>query len=131
MNSTDRFSTLHEKLILRHPVVTLVIIAVLTAFFAWHAQYFGLDASADSLTLERDEALGYYRMTKARYGSDDYLIVTFAPQEELFSEPGLQRLRELRADLSSLDSVESVISILDVPLIRSPPVDLRRIAEGL
>jgi len=131
LNSADRFSALHEKLILRHPVATLVIVGILTAFFGWHAQYFGLDASADSLTLERDEGLSYYRMTKARYGSDDYLIVTFAPQEELFSEPVLQHLRALRADLTSLDSVESVISILDVPLIRSPPVDLRRIAEGL
>ena len=131
MNSADRFSTLHERLILRHPVVTLVIVAVVTAFFGWHAQYFGLDASADSLTLERDESLSYYRMIKARYGSDDYLIVTFAPRQDLFSEPVLQRLRELRAELESLDRVESVISILDVPLIRSPPVELRRIAEGL
>ena len=57
--------------------------------------------------------------------------MTFSPADELFSEPVLQTLHELRADLRALDNVASVVSILDVPLIRSPPVDLRKIADGL
>jgi predicted RND superfamily exporter protein len=128
---TDRFVALHERLVLRHPAATLAVSAVLVAVFGWHALDFGLDASADSLTLERDEDLSYYRMVRARYGSDDYLIVTYAPEAELFSDPVLQRLKNLRSELTSLDSVESVVSILDVPLIKSPPVDVRRIEKGL
>jgi len=128
---TDRFVTLHERLVLRHPAATLAVSAVLVAVFGWHALDFGLDASADSLTLERDEDLSYYRMVRARYGSDDYLIVTYAPEAELFSDPVLKRLKNLRSEFASLDSVESVVSILDVPLIKSPPVDLRQIAKGL
>jgi len=131
LSTFSGFSRLHERLVLRHPVATLLIIAGLTAFFGWHAQKFGLDASADSLTLERDEALKYYRLTRARYGSDDFLVVTFAPEGELFSEVVLQRLSELRADLQALDNVESVVSILDVPLIQSPQVNLRQISSGL
>ena len=131
LSTFSGFSRLHERLVLRHPVATLLIIAALTAFFGWHAQKFGLDASADSLTLERDEALKYYRMTRARYGSDDFLLVTFAPEDELFSKVVLQRLSDLRADLQAVDNVESVISILDVPLIQSPQVDLRQISSGL
>ncbi len=128
---TDRFVTLHERLVLRHPSAILTISAILLAVFGWLAQDFGLDASADSLTLERDKSLSYYRMLRGRYGSDDYLIVTFAPEEELFSEPVLQHLHKLRSELTSLESVESVVSILDVPLIKSPPVALRHIAKGL
>ena len=128
---TDRFSALHERFVLRHPVFVLLACALLVGFFGWHARDFGLDATADSLTLEHDEDLSYYRMIRARYGSDDFLIVTFSPEGELFSEPVLQTLRELRADLRALENVESVVSILDVPLIRSPPVDLRQIAQGL
>jgi predicted RND superfamily exporter protein len=128
---TDRFVTLHERLVLRHPSAVLAICAILLAVFGWLAKDFGLDASADSLTLERDESLSYYRMLRGRYGSDDYLIVTFAPKEDLFSEPVLQRLHRLRSELISLESVESVISILDVPLIKSPPVELRNIAKDL
>jgi len=131
MSITDRFSALHERLVLRHPIAVLVISAITVAVFGWHTQDFGLDASADSLTLERDESLSYYRMVSARYGSDDYLIVTFAPEEDLFSDPVLKRLRQLRSELSALGNVESVVSILDVPLIKSPPVNLKQISKGL
>ncbi len=116
---------------LQHPVAVLACCAVIIAFFGWQARNFGLDASADSLTLEHDADVRYYRYVRARYGSDDYLIVTFAPKAELFSDPVLEQLRNLRADLRAVDGVESVISILDVPLIKSPPVDLQQIANGI
>ena len=99
MKLTDRIRALHERFVLLHPVATLAVVAAITAVFAWHAQDFSLDASADSLTLERDQDLNYYRMVRARYGSDDYLIVTFSPKEELFTDSVLQRLSELRSDL--------------------------------
>lgn len=128
---TDRFSALHEQLILRHPIVVLTLGAILVAFFGWNARSFQLDATADSLTLERDEDLNYYRAVRARYGSDDYLVVTFAPRGTLFSDPVLRHLRNLRSDLLSIEGVDSVVSILDVPLIKSPPIDLRRMSEDI
>jgi predicted RND superfamily exporter protein len=128
---TDRFITLHERLVLRHPIVILFVCAVLVSIFGWNARKFSLDATADSLTLERDQDLSYYRMVRARYGSDDYLIVTFSPVDALFSERVLGHLRELRAELRSIAGVESVISILDVPLIKSPPADLKNISAGV
>jgi predicted RND superfamily exporter protein len=131
LSLTDHFSALHERFILRHPLVVLAISALLVATFGWQAREFGLDASADSLTLERDEDLNYYRMIRARYGSDDYLIVTFAPEEDLFSDTVLRHLHELRSELGALDNVESVVSILDVPLIKSPPVNLKQISAGV
>ena len=131
LSTHSGFNKLHERLVLRHPVMTLVVVAVLTAFMGWHARDFGLDASADSLTLERDEALKYYRLTRARYGSDDFLVVTFAPDVELFSDEGLQYLSNLRSDLGALANVDSIVSILDVPLIKSPAVDLQNVADEL
>jgi predicted RND superfamily exporter protein len=131
LNLADQISALHEQLILRHPLVTIAIIAVLMGFFGWHAQDFGLDASAESLTLERDADLNYYRLVKARYGSDDYLIVTFAPKQDLFTDPVLLRLDSLRTELNAIDSIESVVSILDVPLFKSPPVALRQFSKGV
>lgn len=131
MNFGDRFSALHERIILQHPIAVLCVCAVLVVTGCWFAKDFGLDASADSLTLERDEDLSYYRFVSARYGSDDYLIVTFAPDALLFSEASLQQLRNLRADLLGLANVESVVSILDVPLIQSPPVTLKNLSEGV
>jgi len=97
------------------------------AFFAYHTASFRLDASADSLVLENDKSLKYYRSIRARYGSDDYLIITYTPKVDLFSEAALTQLRILRDDLLGLELVESVTSLLDVPLIKSPPVTLAEI----
>ena len=128
---TDRFSTLHERFVLRHPVFVLVFCAVIVLAFGWYAQAFSLDATADSLTLEHDADLRYYRMVRARYGSDDFLVVAFSPDEPLFSERTLSKLALLRDELRQLDGVESVVSILDVPLIKSPPLGIRNIGDGI
>ena len=115
---------LYNALVLKKPGVTLLIVALVTTFFAGHVADFQLDASADSLILENDQALRYYRSIRARYGSDDNLIVTYTPDRDLFSDEVLADLRGLRDSLSELKRVESVISLLDVPLISSPPITL-------
>jgi hypothetical protein len=74
--------------------------------------------------LENDEALQYYRSIRARYGSDDYLIITYTPNQDLFGEAVLADLKALRDEVAAMDNVESVISLLDVPLLQSPPVTL-------
>jgi len=122
LNAYDRF-------ILKRPAITLLVIAFVVAFFAYHAPAFRLDASADSLVLETDQALEYYRSIRARYGSDDYLIVTYTPDEDLFSDAVLADLEALRDEIAAMKHVESVISLLDVPLIQSPPISLAELSE--
>ena len=122
---------IYESSVLRRPVATLVVVCAFTLALGWYAQYFSLDASADSLTLERDEGLEYYRYVRARYGADDFLLVTYTPRAGLFSEPVLGDLRLLGDELQAIAGVESVMSILNVPLVNSPPVDLRNIDAGI
>jgi predicted RND superfamily exporter protein len=110
--------------VLGRPVLTLGLVAVLVLAFCWFVPQFRLDASSDSLVLEDDQDLRYYRSIRARYGSDDYLIVTYTPRDGVFSESALEDLAGLRDALGALDGVESVVTILDVPLLESPPVDL-------
>ena len=90
-----------------------------------------LDISADSLVLENDKGLKYYRAINARYGSDDYLIITYTPEQDLFEQTNLDDLRQLRDSLTAIERVKSVISILDVPLIQSPPVSLSDLEEDI
>jgi predicted RND superfamily exporter protein len=99
------------------------------AFAAWHARAFRLDASADSLMLEHDTALRFYRDIRARYGTDDVLIVTYSPAGDLFAPATLSDLARLRDQLASLQGIASVTSIMDVPLIRSPPVTLSQLRD--
>lgn len=118
-------------LILHKPRITLLSITMLVIFFTWHSFNFQLDASSDSLVLENDQALKFYRTIIKQYGSDDFLFITYSPEDDLFSESVKQDLRALTIKLKTLPRVKSVISILDVPLIDSPPVTLSDIQKNI
>jgi predicted RND superfamily exporter protein len=122
---------LYESTILAKPVATLVTIGAITLAIGWFAPNFSLDASTDSLILERDDDLRYYRSIRARYGTDDYLIVTYTPNDSLFEDDTLSDLRVLRDELAALPNVARVTSILDVPLVFSPRVELDDISAGI
>ena len=111
--------TIYERLVLAQPARVLVLMLAVLAFFAWQARHFELDASADALLLEDDRDLQTLREVQARYASADMLIVTFAPGGDVFEEPSLARLRELRDRLRAAPGVGSVTSVLDVPLIEN------------
>jgi len=119
----------YERHLLEKPVLSLFFILLLTAISAWYIQYFKLDISADSLVLENDKDLHYYRSINARYGSDDYLIITYTPEVDLFDRQTLDDIALLRNSLLDVERVESVISILDVPLIASPAITLRELQQ--
>ena len=119
----------HEKYLLAKPLLSLFFIFLLTAISAWYVQDFKLDISADSLVLENDKDLQYYRSINARYGSDDYLIITYTPKIDLFDRQVLDDIALLKSSLAGVGRVESVISILDAPLIASPAITLRELQQ--
>lgn len=118
-------------LILHKPRFILLFITILVLFFTWYSFDFRLDASPDSLVLENDQALKFYRVIEARYGSDDFLLITYTPEDDLFSDRVKKDIRELSNKLKTIQRVESVITILDVPLIESPPVTLSDIQKKI
>ncbi len=118
------FLRFYKAFVIDRPVLALGLVLLLVTFFTFHAPNFKLDASSESIVLENDEALQYYRASRAVYGSDDFLIVAYTPQEDLFSPASLERLQALRDQLAQIDSVKTVTSILDVPLVNSPKVSV-------
>ncbi len=122
---------LFDRIVIDRPVPTLAGVCVVVGFFAFMAQDFRLDASADSLLLEQDTELRYYRGIRARYGSDDYLLITYRPERDLFDPETLADIRQLRDELVAMDGLSSVITMLDVPLIASPPISLQELQEDV
>jgi len=119
------------KTIVEYPRSILVVLALVVGFFATWVDDFQLDASSDSLLLEGDQDLRFYRDIKARYGNDQFLVVTYQPEKDLFAAETLSHLKKLRDELSSLDAIDSVVSILDVPLLKSPPKSLSDLEEDV
>lgn len=116
---------LYDKIILQNPWTAIIVVFVLAIIMALGLPNFKLDASADSLTLEHDDDLNFSREVVQRYGSDNFLIVTFSPsQGVLFDQNNLDILAALRKDLLQIEGIESVLSMLDVPLLYSPKIDI-------
>ena len=110
-------------------IAGLVLAAV---FFTFGIVDFRLDASGDSLVLENDADLLYSREMARRYEQEEFLVVTFTPADgDLFSASSIETLTRLRADLRTIENVSSVTTLLDVPLVRSPPAPLKELRKNL
>jgi len=118
------FLSLYNKIILARPLISLLVVLSLIFFFATQIPKFKLDASAESLVLENDTDLRYYRQISERYGTSDILVLTYSPQKDLFSKNSLATLARLRDDLKQVNGVESVLTILDVPIIYKADLSL-------
>ena len=117
-------SMTYRGLVLERPRAVLAVLLLVLAFFAVQSQHFALDASADALLLENDRDLKIYRASLARYRTQDLLIVTYRPQDDLFSDASLDGLAKLTEELKTVESVDDVFSLLDVPLLTSTGVTL-------
>ena len=126
----NRLSIFYSNYVLGYPLAVLIVLAGLFSFFAWHAKDFKLDASSDSILLEDDEDLRVFRELSKRYETREFLFLTFTPQQDLFSNSSLQNIRELKNELSLLPLVDSVVSILDVPLVKQVQGSLSDVADN-
>tara|TARA_B100001142_G_scaffold329858_1_gene394762 strand:+ start:1918 stop:4365 length:2448 start_codon:yes stop_codon:yes gene_type:complete len=113
--------------VVEKPLVSLMMVLLVVGFFSSHISSFKLDASAESLVLENDNSLQYYRTISKSYGSDDFLIITYAPFKDLMSDTVIEDLRLLSNELTKLERVHSIDSILNVPLLNSPRVEISKL----
>lgn len=116
----QRLSSVYRSLIISHPLATLITIILLTLLAVIGLPNFKLDASADSLTLENDSDIDYFREINKRYQHGDFLVVTYTPEEDLFSDHSIAVMQQLRDELAAVQGVENVVSMVDVPLLYSP-----------
>jgi predicted RND superfamily exporter protein len=117
--SNSLLARYYDKIVLERPRLILLCLLLVIALLGYKAKDFKLDASTETLILETDEDFIYSRIIKSRYGSLDYLLMIYTPTNDLFSDEALAQLTRLRDDLRQLNGVSSVISILDVPLLKS------------
>ena len=113
------FTNIYKKLIIDFPKFTLSLIFVLLAFSTFYAKNFNLDASSDALILEGDKDLKYLREINERYGSKDFLFLTYSPVASFEEKETILNLQLLKSKIEKLSWVDSVITVIDVPLLKS------------
>lgn len=127
---TSRFADLYDRLVLGHAKITLFVLVAIFVFFAFWARDFRLDASADSLLLENDKSLRLFRQVTERYKTKEFLFVTFTPNTDLFSDKSLHTISSLEKDLTAIPGVDSVFSLMDVPLVKQKEGTLLELAAN-
>ncbi len=113
------FSNIYKKLVIDYSKITLIFLLSIVCFFLYFSKNFNLDASSDALLLEGDKDLKYLREVNERYGSKDFLVLTYSPTSSFEKEETIINLQLLKSKIEKLSWVENTITVIDVPLLKS------------
>ena len=113
-------SKLYRKLILRYPLSVLILLISSILIFGINVANLEIDASAETILLDDDKDLAFSRTITKRFETSDFLILAYKPKQNLLSKESLQTLTHISDDLEKLPNVESVSSLINVPLFFSP-----------
>ena len=113
------FGKIYKTLIIDFSKTSIVLVCLALSFFLYFSKDFKLDASSDSLLLENDKDLKYLREVSERYGSKDFLVLTYTPVLSFTNEETIINLQFLKSKIEKLEWVDSVITVVDVPLFKN------------
>ena len=123
-------SHLYENTILKNPKIIFLFLIFALLSFGYFSKDFRLDASSDTLLIDGDPDLEYLKEVNDRYGSKDFLVLTYSPNERMISETSINNLLSIKYKIQSLDWVHSVVTLLDVPLLNNSEAPLQERLEN-
>ena len=105
------------SVVVRKPIVVLVSMLALVAACSIFISSLNIDASPDSLMLESDPDLKYYREVHRHYGTDEFIIVGFKPKKEILEKSTIDFIENISEKFKKIEGVSSVTSLSNVPLL--------------
>ena len=126
---TEFINRIYKNIVIKHPIFIIFFLIFVLGFFSLHIKNFELDASADSLILEDDQDLKIYRKIINKYDTKKFVIITYKPNEDLFSQNSFQNIKNLKTKLTNLENVHEVITLIDLPLLKTLNVPLTQLSE--
>ena len=125
------YKKFYDTLILRHPFLFLLLALSLVGFLGYNSSKMQIDASAETLLLEDDKDLKYFREVSEKYETSNFLIVTFSPKQDLLSKESLDTIKNISNDFLKVENIKSIHSILTVPLLQSPIRPITDLVAGV
>ena len=119
------FVHFYQNIILKNPKIIFALLLISLLNFGYFSKDFRLDASSETLLIEGDPDLKFLKEVNKRYGSKEFLILTYTPNEGMFTDTSINNLLSLKYKIQSLDWVHSVITLLDVPLLNNSDVPIQ------
>ena len=124
------FAHLYQNFVLKNPKAVFVLLLITVLSFGYYSKDFRLDASSETLLIEGDPDLAYLQEVTERYGSKDFLVLTYTPNEGMVTEKSINNLLSLKYKIQSLNWVHNVITLLDIPLLNNSDAPLQERLES-
>ena len=121
---------IYQNIILKNPKAILVLLIITILSFGYYAKDFRLDASSETLLIDGDPDLAYLKEVSERYGSREFLILTYTPNEGMVTDTSINNLLSLKYKIQSLNWVHSVVTLLDIPLLSNSDSPLQERLES-
>ena len=123
------FTQFYQNIILRNPKSIFALLLLALISFGYFSKDFRLDASSETLLIEGDPDLIYLKEISERYGSKEFLILTYTPKDGMVTDTSINNLLSIKYKIQSLDWVHSVVTLLDIPLLNNSDAPLQERLE--
>lgn len=120
MNKIINFLLVNSKKVF---MITLLLCLGLS----YYSTKIEVEAKSTSFFLEDDKDLQLFNESIKTFGSQDFLVLAYKSQGDVFSIESIEKLQNIEKKLLKIDGVKSVLSILNAPLFLS---DGKSINEG-
>ena len=124
------FTQFYQNIIIKNPKFIFIILLIALLNFGYYSKDFRLDASSETLLIEGDPDLKYLQEISDRYGSKEFLILTYTPNDGMITDTSINNLLSLKYKIQSLDWVHNVITLLDIPLLDNSDAPLQERLEN-
>ena len=86
------FAQFYQNGVLKNPKTVFVLLIIAILSFGYYSKDFRLDASSETLLIEGDPDLAYLNEVTERYGSKDFLILTYTPNDGMITDSSINNL---------------------------------------
>ncbi|MEA2016968.1 MAG: MMPL family transporter [Campylobacterota bacterium] len=124
-------TNIYQNYLLKYPKLFFSIVIAFMVVMLTFAMKLEIDASAETLLLEGDKDLEFTRQIGKRFTAPDFLVVTYSTEDDLLNDKNIQNIQELSKKLLELKNVESINSIVNVPLLQSPPRPIKELVKDV
>lgn len=122
---------IYQNHLFKYPKLVLSFMAVFVVIMAFSALKLEIDASAETLLLEGDKDLEYTREISKSFKTSNILIVVYTIDNDLLSDKNINNIRFLSEEILKVEIVESINSIINVPLLESPPRPIEELVKNV
>ena len=122
---------IYDTFIFKYPIIVLLILSIFVSILGYYSTKVEVDASAETLLLDDDKDLKFFREVNKRYNNLNFLVVTFTPHNDLLSNESLETIKNLSKEFLTVENIENVDSILTVPLLQSPVRPISDLVAGV